>query len=638
MTDHGIGFHKAIYHKSIPMKKSLIIFGFFFPSVVFGQVGDFFWKMPLKYETPYPGMSTSVTTERGENIWYVIAAKDNIPVYSDQSCQMQKGTERFLQYFAVWQEDDDAVRLVKNRGTATLTENYKFNSNALDVGWVKKKDLVLWNRYLAIDKVPVRAIIRKTPDNRTLPSNMPGFNKHIADSSFDIYFVWKQEPDAWLLSITDLVHGNLTNNDVFWVKRSDITTISSTKGFVPDWKKVLEGQRLYTFSDRKKTGVSDTSGAAFKIYRNNPHLGYFYFTDDQKTAKVFNPLAFRADTQYLNLSDARFLKANLVDNIQLTSLKVFAKILSESPLKQILQSELKRYFGMFDTTSPKVKTMNLAELLGHSLGIDFSGYSAMEIVPVNEIKDIDYDTYFKTFSENFDKLDSEKEIEKYRFYSGMAYCWLPQNLLSLDILSGLTLFKKKSIVIRGNSFKEYNIVYIDHSAQTEEKSFEQLQAEILKLYRTLKPVWTAENQSNDIGDLLYFSSGVDPIMSGGEPTFEQISGQMRNSSTVRPDHFNDKLRLENRLFGGVKVVSDKINIYFSVSDNFYRSELEGRAFFLKEFVERIDQILATDNTKVIVNLLYNNPKNSSRESELKSYCKNMSMASPNVKYEVITYK
>jgi hypothetical protein len=621
------------------MKKSLVILGILFPSLLLGQAGDFFPKMPLKYEAPYPGMSTSVSNDRGENVWYVIAAKDNIPVYSDERFQNQKGTEKFLQSFVVWQETEDAVRLVKKRGTAAPTSNYRFTTNVIEVGWVKKQDLVLGMKNLSVDKVPVRALLKKTPDNRNLPSNMPGFNKQIADSAFDAYFVLKQEPETWLLSVTDLVHENLVRNDVFWVKKSNITTIITNRAYVPDWKKVQEGQKLYTFSDRNRTGNNDTTRAAFKIYKNNPRLGFFYVNDDQRTAKVMNPLAIAVDTQYINLSDARFLKANFIDNNQFTALKVFAKAISEAPLKELLRFELFRFFMErgIDTNNLKIRSMNVAEMLGYVLGVDFSGYSGLEVTPVNDIKEIDLESYYKTFGDNYDRLISEKEIDKFRFFSGISYCWLPQNLLSLDILSRMTLFKPNKIIIKGDTYREYSICYIDHSAPATEKTYEQLQAEIRRLYMNLNQVWTAENQSNDIGDYIYYSSGVDPLMGSGEPVFEQITGQMRNSATVRPDLYTDKLILENKLMSGVKVVTGKITIHFSVSDNFYQSELEGRAYFLKEFIERIHQMLATSETQILVNLYFNNPKNTARESELQSFCKKMNTVYPNVKYEVYKY-
>ncbi len=636
MTEPGIGYRKAIYPKIISMKKILIILGILLPLLLYGQEGDFFPKMPLKYEAPYPGMSTSVSNERGENVWYVMAAKDNIPVYSDKECLNQKGTEKFLQYFAVWDETEDAVRLVKKRGTALLTNNYRFTASAIEVGWVKKQDLVLGMRNLSVDKVIVRALIKKNPDNRNLPSNMPGLNKQIADSVFDAYFVLKQETDALLLSVTDIVHENLTRNDVFWVKLSDITIIYSNRAYVPDWKKVEEGQKLYTFSERGRTSANDTARAAMKIYKHNAHLGFFYLNDNQRTAKILNPLALAVDTQYLNLADARFLKANFMDDIQFAAVKDFAKILKDSPVKELLRSELFGYFVSrnIDTNNLKIRSMNVAELWGYTLGLDFSEYSGMETTPVSEIKDIDFDSYFKTFGDNYEKLISEKEVEKFHFFSGLSYYWLPQNMLSLDILAKLTLFKPNKISIKGDTYKEYSVFYIDHSAPLEEKSNDQLQAEIKRLYMNLKQVWTAENQSNEVGDMIYYSSGVDPIITNGETGFEQITGQMRNSSSLLPDLFNDKLRLENKLMGGIKVVTNKITIHFDVSDYFYRSELEGRSFFLKEFIERVNQMLATSNTQILVYLYFNNPNNTSRESELQNFCRKMNTLNPNIKYEV----
>jgi hypothetical protein len=279
--------------------------------------------------------------------------------------------------------------------------------------------------------------------------------------------------------------------------------------------------------------------------------------------------------------------------------------------------------------------MSVAGLLGYMLGIDFSGYQASEVTPVGEIKDIDFESYNRAFIDIFDRLVSEKEVDKFRFTSGIAYYWLPQNLLPLDILSKITLFKSNTIFVKGGNYKEYHVFYIDHSAPDNEKGYENLQAEIKKLNLNLGKIWIAESQSNDVGDLIYYSSGLDPIINSGTAGFEMITGQMWNSRTIRPDHFFDKLRLENKLFSQIQVVTGKINIHLDVSDNFYQDEIGGRAYFLKEFIERINQILSTADTQIQVYLYLNNPKSSSRDSEIQSYCRKISAVYPNIKFETV---
>lgn len=305
-------------------------------------------------------------------------------------------------------------------------------------------------------------------------------------------------------------------------------------------------------------------------------------------------------------------------------------------MKELLKENLIKYFvdNGVDTTKDKIRSMNVAEMWGYSLGLDFSGYSGMDVTLVNQIKDVDIESYGITFIENYEKLLAEKDLEKFRFYSGMTYYWLPQNLLSLDILSKLTLFKANKIVIKGGNYKEYSIFYIDHSAPSDEKGYDQLQAEIRKLSQVMAVVWNAEAQANDVGDMIFYSSGVDPVVGSGPTGFESVAGQMRNASTLRPDMFSDKLKMENNLLRLISGVTDKINIYFDVSDYFYQTELNGRSFLMKEFVERIGQMMATNNTKISVYLYINNPKTVSRQSELQDFCRKMNSVNPKIKYEV----
>jgi hypothetical protein len=618
------------------MKKIAFIIGMFLPWLVNGQVGDYFLKMPNKYEAPYMGMNTSVSDESGEKVWYVMAAKNNIPVYSEQECINEKTTERFLQIFAVWKETEDAVCLVKREGDYPLIDGYTFGSGAIEVGWVKKQDLVLWERCLSTRNILIKAILKKNPGTQNLSVNMPGYKGKIEANAFGAFNVLKTEPDAWLLCVTDIVREGFTNDDIFWVEKSSISVISSSRAYVPNWKKVEEGRKLYTFADRRKMSNTDTARAATKIYKNNPYLGFFCVSEDQNAIKVVNPLATVIDTQYINTAEAGFQKAIFIDNNQFTFIKDFSRILKNSATKEALKFALIYYFAdrKIDTTDNKIRAMNVSEMLGYTLGIDFSGSASGMATLVDDIKDIDIESYNAKFELNSERLLSERELSKYRMFSGIAYYWLPQELLSLDILSQITLFEPRSGRVQVSNFKEYNIFYIDHSAPSTLKSYDQLQAEIKRLYRNLNMIWSAEAQSNDIGHKIYYSSGFDPVITDGETGFEQVTNQMRNSSTIQPDRFFDKLRLENTLLRDINVVSGKVTIHFDVSQNFYRSEIDGRAYLLKEFVERVSTNLSNKDTRILVYLYCNDSLDPSVETLIQTFLDKMNNQSQNIKYEI----
>ena len=611
------------------------------PSLVLGQAGEFFLKMPAKYESPSLDMDLSISERATEKVWHVMTAKNDVPVYSDERCQTIKSTEPFLQFFTVWKERSDAVLVVKQIGDGPLINDYKFTANAAEVGWIKKRELILWERGLRINRIMVRAIIKKTPDNKNLPANMPGFKTKIDTTGFGVFYVLKTEPDAWLLSATDILHEGLQNDDIFWVKKSNILPVYNNKGIVPDWLKVEEGEKLFSFSDPSKTDTSDTLKAAMKINKNNPFLGYFFMENGKNVIKVLNPLITAPDTQYIKANDARFLKANFLDNSQFTSLKEFARIVSNSSSKETLKAELLQYFLQrdIDLKDDKFSAMSVGDMLGYTLGIDFSGYAFGKTTLIDSIKDIDLESYNKVFAINYERLLSEKELSKYRFTSGISYYWLPQNFLSLDILAKISLIKSKIIINDLRPYKEFDVFYIDPSSSSGEKSFTQLQAEIKKLNINMDAVWKSESNSSDVGHLIFFSFGMDPIITSGEDGFAKIASQMRNSTAIRPDRLFDKLRLENALMSQIETVTDKIIIHFDVSDYFYHSEIEDRSYFFKEFVERINSILATRNTRILIYLYcYSNPSNTVTTSMVQVFCNSINSQNQNIKFELYKYK
>jgi len=641
MTNPTIGYRRDTYHKTTLMKKILILTALLFPSLLFGQAGEFFLRMPFKYETPSPEMDLSISDQATEKVWHVMTAKNDVPVYSDERCQTIKSTEPFLRFFTVWKETIDAILVVTQIGDGPLINDYKFTANAAEVGWIKKRDLILWERCLSINRIMIRAILKKAPDNKNLPVNMPGFKGKIDTSGFGVYYVLKTEPDAWLLCETDLLNEGLQNDAVFWVEKSSLFPVYDNKAYVPDWLKVEQGEKLYSFSDPSKTDVSDTLRASMKIKKNNPFLGYLIIKNEKNTNKVLNPLITAPDTQYIKANDARFLKANLLDNIQFTSLKEVARIVSTSFSKKTLRTELLQYFSQhnIDTTDDKLSTMSVADMLGYTLGIDFSGYSAGKTTLVDSIKDIDLESYNKAFAVNYERLLSEKELSKYRFISGMAYYWLPQNFLSLDILSKISLIKSKITIHELRPYKEFDVFYIDPSSSSGEKSFTQLQSEIKKLNINMDAVWKSEANSSDVGHLIFYSSGMDPIITSGEDGFQKVTTQMRNSTAIRPDKLFDKLRLENALMSQIETVTDKIILHFDVSDYFFRSEIEDRSYFFKEFVERINSILATRNTRILIYLYcYSNPANAATTSMLQTFCNSINSQNQNIKFELYKYK
>jgi len=278
-------------------------------------------------------------------------------------------------------------------------------------------------------------------------------------------------------------------------------------------------------------------------------------------------------------------------------------------------------------------------MLGYTLGIDFSGYAFGKTTLIDSIKDIDLESYNKVFAINYERLLSEKELSKYRFTSGISYYWLPQNFLSLDILAKISLIKSKIIINDLRPYKEFDVFYIDPSSSSGEKSFTQLQAEIKKLNINMDAVWKSESNSSDVGHLIFFSFGMDPIITSGEDGFAKIASQMRNSTAIRPDRLFDKLRLENALMSQIETVTDKIIIHFDVSDYFYHSEIEDRSYFFKEFVERINSILATRNTRILIYLYcYSNPSNTVTTSMVQVFCNSINSQNQNIKFELYKYK
>ena len=261
------------------------------------------------------------------------------------------------------------------------------------------------------------------------------------------------------------------------------------------------------------------------------------------------------------------------------------------------------------------ETKNIRELLELVCGLKLSPVQSEKIVQVNEMSETDFRFDYLIFNSTYEKLTSERILEPYSFYSDLSYYWLPENWIRPDLLSSIKLSGSEigHGIITRKKYSDFELVYIDNSASSEEKSFEQLQSEIKKcnsiLARNLK------KESSDIrsGHLLFYSNSLNPILGKENATLNNIILAMRTANTSRPVRLYDKNFLEDKLLlYDMEDVDNILNIYYFISDHTYDEEINDRALLLNEFPQRLKSLAAKQATVNVFLYLYDYKENKSQ--------------------------
>jgi hypothetical protein len=160
-----------------------------------------------KYETFIRG--ESIKDKIKNRAWWVVVDRDNVKAYDKPNGNIQTSL-KFASAYYVTDEEDDWVELID--ATVDKLEIKKVKSR---IGWVKKNDLLLWNRGLINPRTKIHLkalLLNKFDDFKDIPcdkkelvkvyTSPTGSNLKDNLNIYKFYFVYKKEGTRYLLGET----------------------------------------------------------------------------------------------------------------------------------------------------------------------------------------------------------------------------------------------------------------------------------------------------------------------------------------------------------------------------------------------------------------------------------------------------
>jgi hypothetical protein len=626
--------------------KNVLIIGFFcfiWAGSLKSQVGERFMRLPKKYELPTIKTTLEPTNEDVDEPWRVYTDRDSVLAYTTDSMDIVVDTLHFMEEFVVWEESETSVRLVSSPDTGSFMVDGYFGNGSRDRGWVNKQKLILWPRVLSEAGTLLKVLAIKKINATVYTDGKLSSAIEAPEDGFKLFNVLKIENKDFLLCKTDLVHPDLSSEDLFWINSDNLSIIWDRKVLVPDWEKISNGKVFRIYSDLDKA-IGDVEQSAADTFPSvNPYLGFFNPQSEKNniySAQLF--LNQQENKVYLNNLHNDYKVAQLVDANQFLVFKEFYQIFSESMLKNELEDNLIRFFRQRGISNKDLNSKNIRELLEMVSGLRFTPLQSNEIIRVKDMKDTDFRFDYLIFTSSLSKLSSEKDLEPYSFYSDILYYWLPESWIRPDLLSSIKL--SSEVIVTGSTttrktFSEFDLLYIDNSAPAEEKSYEQMQAEITRydiLFTRAQKRISSDIQADN---LLYYSNTLNPIIGRENATLNNIVLEMRTDKTSSPIRFYDKNLLEDKLMlDDIEQVEKVLNIHYFISDKTYEEEINDRALLLDEMPQRLKSIVAKNAAVNVYLYLYGAKSNKIQmETLINSFIQKETNLNPSVKYTMYEF-
>ncbi len=248
-------------------------------------IGKIPLTIPVKYQIPITSddmkidLSIVPDSERMTSIWEVFSDRENNPTYFSDSTDNQFKTLKFLDSYFVVEEKGDFVHLVKD-------ENFirnVFSNSAKDFGWIKKKNLLLWNHDLVTKqgRINRKAMILNTveqlkAENKNDKPDIVAFKQGPGASAkltgeesqlFQFFYIYKVSEDGKSVLLgKNSFFGTTTVKKVIkgWVPRSRSIFWFNRLAIEPNWESEAVTERK---NGQKATFFADKGSA--ELFKNN---------------------------------------------------------------------------------------------------------------------------------------------------------------------------------------------------------------------------------------------------------------------------------------------------------------------------------------------------------------------------------
>lgn len=572
---------------------------------LYSQHGESYLKLPKKYETPSLAYSQSDDRTLVNKPWRVYTDRDNVPVYETSRCLRIIDTANFMESYVAWEETDRALRLAGQIGPGEFLDEDWFGPASYEKGWIKKEHLILTEWALADGGQFYRAFLDRTVGATSYSDGRHGWPKEVPENGVLIYYVIKLEGQDFLLSVTDQMHEGLQKDALFWISSDQAEVLVSGRGLVPKWEFLNEDEPAYLYYDRNFALNNRQEYAIDTIIDNNPYLGFLQLKQEENyfySAKSILDLDGR--TVYINNRSRRFEDALLVDYSQFVIFKRVVEIFKESSMKEELQEQLYSLFYEQGLEDEEIRDHTLRELLEAITNTKLSSIVVDEVKGFDELTEADFRAYKYPYMSIWEKLDSERQLSKYRLRSESNYYWLPESWIRPDYLAeiafeGVAVEEVNTRMI----YTDYDFIYIDNSYGEEGKSFDKLDAEINKCDITLYGIERRMATDATVGHSFFYSDALSPISGTDRATLTNIVLAMRADKASVPFRSYDKRLIEEGLLlRGIERINEEMRFHFFVSQKTISEEVNHRPLLFYELPHRVKALSVADDASVTVNL------------------------------------
>jgi len=240
-----------------------------FSLTLIAQDGKKILMVPPQYIKPHEGEKIAEIQQSSELPWMVYSDRSNNKTYSTSNGLTIFKTIDFLQSFYVIEEKDGWIHIFKE---AEGTEgSFTLSKNAVDYGWVKTENMLLWRRCLYTNKdVSKKAMLLNTMQSvqSSIKKGESQTVKFFKDPKlidptdkqsniFSIFFIFKQYPETGpptsvLLGEKEVASGGIVTDEIWgWVDYKRITGWDHRVSILPNVDQ-------NAINDRKKTSTKAT--------------------------------------------------------------------------------------------------------------------------------------------------------------------------------------------------------------------------------------------------------------------------------------------------------------------------------------------------------------------------------------------
>lgn len=573
---------------------------------------------PFKYLRPTETTETSVDPRKSPYVWRVYIDRKDVNVFTDQDLKNTATIyPKFMDEFIVAGETNDALLLFLDEEIDSI----RFSKNAQKIGWVKKENLILWDRFLWGSDLAKQLVLATWEDIRNSESTIepsqfletPSGNFNYLIFNIVKYDITKQNV---LLSLRTF---NPASPELFcWVDRSSIKILDERSGYIPN-RRLTGGNprtRPAVYINSTAANISDQNYTAFQASEIKAEQAFLPASNKSgNLLKVTWSSSNRWQEGFINTSithnnEKAFVSAVLLNRQEFSTLKRTIEILSNSTTVQEL---VERWKGILSSNAIQFyEGLGQLQLLEELAGVRFkievaSNGSMIEdllFMRTEEFNTVKYE--LEQCALKLAQIENEM-VAPYNFAPfNYPHYWLPLDVLPVDVLTRQynsfsdsfeeTVEELWEYTNTVSSYGSFDLFYVENS-HNYGTDFQLKDQFIRTFYRSAARIRPNEG---DRSVFVFFSNVQKPFTGAGGEFVENVAGMMREGVVAKPNQYNDKKLLRSKLYAkNIKSV-EILRIHFFVGDKFYEEAINSNRWLLKEFVCELHEEFNVSKTEVIL--------------------------------------